>query len=208
VRRPLAAGEVSASQARAVLSVLLVAIAVGLAFIPDIAPGIVAYLGVNVAYSLRLKHVPVVDLFCVGSGFMLRVWVGAVAIGVPLSSWMLITTLCLALYLASVKRHQELAQNGSHGRSVLDAYSLPLLQRYTEVAAIGTFVFYGLYVTEVRPDLAITIPLVLFGIFRYSFIVETRGKGESPADALWSDPPLAATVLAWAALCVLVIYRG
>ena len=166
------------------------------------------YLGINAAYSLRLKHVPVVDLFCVASGFLLRVFAGARAIDVPVSSWMLITTLCLALYLAAIKRRQELETRGTDGRAVLDSYTVRLLDRYAEMSGVAALLFYGLFVIEVRPALAISIPFVLFGLFRYWYLVERQGAGESPTDALWNDGPLALTVLAWGALSGYIVWGG
>jgi hypothetical protein len=92
------------------------------------------------------------------------------------------------------------------GREVLRLYTPALLDRFAERAALGAMVFYGLFVITVRPALAATIPLVLFGMFRYSFVVDRTGAGESPTDALWRDKPLALTVVAWAALCAYTLW--
>ena len=200
--RPLASGALSIATGRLVLAALLAALAVAMIAFPAPALAIGAYLALNAAYTLRLKHVAVVDLFCIASGFMLRVYAGARAVDVPLSSWMLITTLALALYLAAVKRRQELATSGPEARRVLGSYTLPLLDGYAQTAASASVVFYSLYVIDVRPRLAITVPFVLLGIFRYSYIVQTRQVGESPTDALWTDVPLILTILGWGALCV------
>ena len=205
--RPLAAGTVTVPQARTLLAVLGVLLLASFAWRPDTAAVVVGYLALNVAYSLRLKRVPVVDLFCVAGGFVLRVFAGAVAISVVLSSWMLITTLCLALYLAAIKRRSELGERGAAARTVLGSYTVTLLDRYAEVSAVGAIIFYSLFVLEVRPGLAMTIPLVLFGLFRYWYIVEDKG-GESPSDAVWRDWLLGVTVLAWALVCAFAIGRG
>ncbi len=206
--RPLAADAVSVGVARRLLVLLLGGLAVMLAVWPNITPPLVLYLLINVAYSLRLKRVPVVDLFCVASGFLLRVWAGALAIDVPLSSWMAITTLCLAIYLAAIKRRQELATQGAEGRAVLKVYTLPLLDRYAGISGTAALLFYGLFVIDVRPELAVTVPLVLFGLFRYWYLVERDGQGESPTDALWGDAMLAGTVLVWGALSAYVVWAG
>lgn len=206
--RPLAAGTVTPLQAWiffAALVALLVAAALAW---PATGLVILLYLGVNVAYSFRLKHVPVVDLFCIASGFVLRILVGALAVGVPLSSWMLITTLCLALFLAALKRRQELATSGASARRVLGSYSVALLDRYAELAGTSALLFYGLFVIEIQPSLALSIPLVLFGLFRYWYIADTIGGGESPTDALWSDAPLALTIITWGILSMIVLARG
>lgn len=200
--RPLASGAVSVHSARVVLGVLIALLCAGLVALPAVAPVLAAYIALNAAYTLRLKHVAVVDLFCIASGFVLRVYAGAEAVAVPLSSWMLITTLSLALYLAAVKRRQELATSGAEARKVLGAYTVHLLDGYAQTAASASIVFYSLYVIDVRPELAITVPLVLLGIFRYSYLVQSRNLGESPTEALWNDLPLILTVVAWAALAV------
>jgi decaprenyl-phosphate phosphoribosyltransferase len=204
--RPLASGAITVRQALVVLGALYAVLLASFAAWPAVITAIGLYLVVNFAYSAKLKHVPVVDLFAIATGFVLRVWAGALAISVPLSSWMLITTLCLALYLAAIKRRQELASNGSKSRNVLGAYSVVLLDRYAEMAAIGAVLFFSLYVVEVRPELTISIPLVLFGLFRYWYIVETLNGGESPTDALVADPPLIGTILLWVALCAYALW--
>lgn len=200
--RPLASGAVSPGTARTMLVGLYALVLAGFAWSPPTAAVAVGYVALNIAYTLRLKHVPVVDIFTLAAGFVLRVYAGAVALNVPLSSWMLATTLSLALYLASVKRRDELASSGDGARSVLRYYTLPLLDRYAETAALSALMFYGLFVVTIRPKLNVTLPLVLFGLFRYWFIVDTGKTGESPTDAVWSDWPLILTVVAWAAVCV------
>lgn len=199
--RPLASGAVAESTGRILLAILLAVVAASLLAMPSLLLPIGLYLLLNAAYSWRLKHVAVVDLFCVATGFVLRVWAGARAVDVPLSSWMGVTTLALALYLAAIKRRQELATSGHEARRVLGAYTLPLLDGYAQTAASASIVFYSLYVIDVRPQLVPTVPFVLLGIFRYSYLVQTRNLGESPTEALWTDVPLILTVIAWAGLC-------
>lgn len=200
--RPLAAGEVSIAQARVLFAVLLAVALAAFAWSPPTALVAVAYIALNIAYSLWLKRVPVVDVFVLAAGFVLRVYAGAAAIDVPVSSWMLITTLSLALYLAVIKRRQELIGTGATTRSVLQFYTLPLLDRYAETAALSAIVFYGLFVVSIRPRLNVTMPFVLFGLFRYWYVVEANGQGETPTEVVWSDPTLILTVFAWAAVCV------
>lgn len=167
---------------------------------------IVAYLMLNLAYTFVLKHQPVVDIFAIAIGFVLRVYAGAVALAVPMSSWMFITTLCLALYLAAVKRRQELSQSGADGRKVLEKYSVSLVERYAEMSATGALLFYSMFVMSSKPALVITIPLVLFGLFRYWFVVETLEGGESPTDALFADKQLWLTVVLWVAVCAWALW--
>lgn len=203
--RPLASGAVSVTTARVML-VLLGAIVLAGAFVSvPLDAVLIGYILLNVLYSSWLKRVPVVDIFCVAAGFVLRVYAGAVAISVPLSSWMLVTTLSIALYLAAIKRRDELEVQGNGARIVLDQYTVPLLDRFALMSSVCAMVFYSLFVVTTRPVLAFTIPLVLFGIFRYWFLVDRHGRGESPTDALWSDRPLAITVLMWGILCAYLL---
>ena len=166
---------------------------------------IAGYLALNIAYTFVLKQQPVLDIFSIAIGFVLRIWAGAVVLDVPLSGWMQITTLCLALYLAAVKRRQEMLGSGSDGREVLEKYSPALIERYAEMSATGALVFYSLFVMSANQRLTATIPLVIFGLFRYWYVVERLGAGESPTDSLLSDWPLLATVIAWIAVCGVVL---
>lgn len=199
--RPLAAGKVTVPAAFTLLGCLLMLLVAGSFMAPRVMAVIAAYLLLNVAYSFVLKHQPVIDIFTIALGFVLRVYAGAIALAVPLSSWMFVTTLCLALYLAAVKRKQELAQSGTDGRKVLEKYSIPLVERYAEMSATGALVFYSLFVMSAKPTMVITVPLVLFGLFRYWYVVEELEGGESPTDALLSDGPLLLTVILWVAAC-------
>jgi 4-hydroxybenzoate polyprenyltransferase len=208
VKRPLASGEVSRRAAFALLALLYGALAAGCFFLPGVARAVVAYVLLNLAYTFALKKLPVVDIFSVATGFVLRVLAGADALGVPLSAWMFITSLCLALYLAAVKRRQELLQSGEAGREVLKKYSVALVDRYAEMAATGALVFYSLFVVSSRPELAVTIPLVLFGLFRYWYVVEALDGGESPTEALLSDKILFLTVFLWIVACVWALWPG
>jgi decaprenyl-phosphate phosphoribosyltransferase len=200
--RPLAAGHVPMRAAMALLAALYVVLAAGFALKPELILPIGGYIALNLAYSYFLKHQPVVDIFSVASGFVLRVWAGAEAIAVPLSSWMAVTTLCLALYLASIKRKQELISAGTEGRRVLQDYSVALVDRYAEMSAVGALIFYSLFVMSTHPRMVITIPLVIFGLFRYWFVVETQEGGETPTDVLLTDKPLIACIVVWAGFCV------
>lgn len=199
--RPLAARIISVSSAFALLGVLCFVLICGCFFAPKVILVIIFYLALNALYTFTLKNQPVLDIFTIAAGFVLRVYAGAVAIVVPVSPWMFITTLCLALYLAAIKRRQELSQSGTEGRKVLEKYSVPLVDRYAEMSATGALLFYSMFVMSARPELIITIPLVLFGLFRYWFVVETLDGGESPTDVLLSDWQLLLTVILWSATC-------
>ncbi len=197
LKRPLAAGWVTESQAKKLLAVLYVVLATGLFLQPYVMAVIIGYLALNFAYSYYLKHQAVLDIFTIAIGFVLRVYAGAVAISVPLSSWMFVTTLCLALYLAAIKRRQELVQTSQEGRKVLENYSVSLVDRYAEMSATGALMFYSLFVMNARPEMVVTIPFVLFGLFRYWYVAEIQKGGESPTDALLNDKQLILTVIGW-----------
>lgn len=199
--RPLAAGVVSVPAALILLAVLSAILVCGCFVAPKVVMVIAAYLVLNLAYTFVLKDQPVLDIFTIAIGFVLRVYAGAMALDVPVSSWMFITTLCLALYLAAVKRRQELNQSGTEGRKVLEKYSIPLMERYAEMSATAALLFYSMFVLSVKQELVITVPLVVFGLFRYWFVVEALDGGESPTDALLADWQLLLTVVLWVAAC-------
>lgn len=204
--RPLASGLVSVPQAITLLLVLYAVLLATWFVMPAVLYVVLGYLLLNLAYTLVLKHQPVIDIFTIAIGFVLRVYAGAMALSVPVSSWMFVTTLCLALYLAAVKRGQELASNGSESREVLQHYTPALLNRYAEMAATGALLFYSLFVITTRPALVMTIPLVLYGLYRYWFIVESKDGGESPTDALLGDWQLLLTVAIWAVVSAVSIW--
>ena len=204
--RPLARGAVSVREAWGLLSLSLAFVALSGLFFPRIVYIIVLYLLLNLAYTIKLKHEPVLDLFCIAIGFVLRVYAGAVALNVPVSNWMFITTLCLALYLAVIKRRQEFLQHGSASRAVLARYSVPLLDYYAQIAATGALVFYSMFVMSAKPHLVPTIPFVLFGLFRYAYLTQTQIYGESPTEALLTDKPLLVTVLLWIFGCAWLLF--
>lgn len=206
--RPLAAGVVPQRNALVLLAALYALLIGGWFITPKVVLVIAAYLALNLAYTFVLKHQPVVDIFTVAVSFVLRVYAGAVALDVPLSSWMFITTLCLALYLAAIKRRQELNQSGTEGRSVLEKYPVSLMDRYAEMSATGALLFYSMFVISTRPQLVITLPLVLFGLFRYWYIVDALDSSESPTDALLADWQLLLAVALWVAVCGWALWPG
>ena len=201
-KRPLASGQVSPKSAIILLILLYIVLGFSWFIAPKVIYVILVYLALNWAYTFKLKHEPVIEIFIVAFGFVLRVYAGAVAIAVPVSHWMFITTLSISLYLASIKRRQELMQSGSQGRGVLAHYSVSLIDRFAEMSAITAIVFYSLYVMEVQPQLIITIPFVMFGLFRYWFIVETLKGGESPTDVIVQDWQILLTVALWIGCCI------
>src|SRR5580704_3829742 len=203
--RPLAAGTVSMRPAIGLLIACYCVLLVGFFWSSATMLAILVFVVLNVAYTYVLKHQPVLDLFSIAVGFVLRVYAGALALSVPLSSWMAITTLCLALYLAAIKRRQELANSGIESREVLRMYSVELIDRYAEMSATGALIFYSLFVMSANARLVWTIPLVIFGLYRYWYVVEHLDSGESPTDAVLTDLPLAIAIVIWVGVCVVAL---
>lgn len=200
--RPIAAGIVSVPLAVISLVVVYTVLLLSWFFVPHIIIGVViGYILLNLAYTFVLKNQPVLDIFIIAIGFVLRVYAGTVALKVTLSGWMFVTTLCLALYLAALKRRKELIQSGTSGRRVLEKYSVPLVACYAEMSATGAIIFYSKFVMTSRPDLIITIPLVLYGLYRYWYVVDILESGDSPTDALFADWQLMITVVLWVCFC-------
>lgn len=199
--RPLAAGVISTPLALSLLVSLYTLLLLGWLIAPSVLVIITAYTVLNLAYTFMFKTQPVIDIFIIALGFVLRIYAGAVALDVPVSAWMFITTLCLALYLAAIKRRQELRQNSANSRPVLKHYSIALVDRYAEMSAMGALVFYSMFVMSSNQELVLTIPIVLFGLFRYWYVVEQLEGGESPTDVLLEDWPLLATVALWILTC-------
>lgn len=205
--RPLASGAVARSTALMMVWALALILVVGTGLAPELGGVAVAYLSLMLVYSVWLKHQPLLDIFGIATGFVLRVFAGAVAIAVPVSQWMFVTTLCLALFLAITKRRSELRTAGSGSRRVLEVYTPELLDRFATTAAIGAIIFYSLFVITARPSLAITVPIVLFGLFRYWLVTEHDASGEDPARLVLRDPMLGSTVLLWG-VAVIWALRG
>ena len=199
--RPLASGLVTRTAAMTLMVCLYFILGLSYFILPKVLLIILCYLGLNIAYTFALKHQPVIDIFTIAIGFVLRVIAGSMALNVPISNWMFITTLCLALYLAAIKRRQELAANGTDGRKVLKKYSIELVDRYAEMSATGALVFYSLFVMQTKQQLIITVPIVLFGLFRYWYVVDALNGGESPTDALMADWQLLVTIVLWIVVC-------
>lgn len=216
--RPIAAGRLKAGTAGLAAAVLGGgALAGAWLLAPGFGAVAAAYAALMAAYSLFLRRVVIADVFAIAAGFVLRAAAGAEAIGVPISDWLLVCVVMLALFLALAKRRQELAAAGGAedgSRPVLGQYSERLLDQMMAVAASGAVVCYSLYTlwpeTVARlgtPDLKYTVPLVLFGIFRYLFLVYEKREGERPERTLLADPWMLGDILAYGALAWYLLYR-
>lgn len=213
--RPIAAGLVPAEHAT-VMAVILAAGAAGVSFALDpVFTAIIAgYVLLNITYSLYLKHMVIVDVFSISAGFVLRAAGGAVVLDVPISPWLYVCTVVLALFVGFGKRRHELTllegDAGSH-RKNLDDYSAALLDQFIVVTAGATVMAYSLYtfVAENLPEnhlMMVTIPFVLYGIFRYLFLVHERQEGGAPEQLILSDVPLLGSVFLWGVTSVIILY--
>jgi len=213
--RPVAAGRISPVTATVWGLVLLGACAVVVALFlgPLFGVTLGAYAANNVAYNVLLKHKRIADVLCIALGFVLRLVAGSVAIEVTPSSWLLVCSFSLALFLGFGKRRSELAlaQSGLQYRPALQWYSESKVDSLMSISASLTLMSYMLY--TVAPEtlrvhhtanLVYTVPPVFYGVFRYIFKVQ-EAHGETPEELILSDWVMPATVLIWAALVLLVL---
>jgi len=214
--RPIASGEVSVGTALAAAVALALAAMAAAFVLAGLFPAVLgSYIVLVVLYSLVLKRVVFVDVLVLAAGFVLRVVGGAVAIDVPVSRWLLLCAYLLALYLALGKRRSELAllgdDAGTH-REVLGHYTLGLVDQAISVVLGATVLAYTLY--TVAPDtvakvgsegLMVTVPVVLYGLFRYLYLLHRHEVGGSPTHVLATDRPLLITVTVWLAVAAAVI---
>jgi 4-hydroxybenzoate polyprenyltransferase len=215
--RPIASGRLSARTA-VIAAGFLGAGAIQAAMLIRPELGLVAgsYLILLLVYSAFLKHVVIVDVLTIAAGFVLRAVAGAVAVTVPISHWLLVCTTLLALFLALSKRRHELtllAEGATDHRRILEEYSPYLLDQMVGVVTASTLVAYAIYATSPETAerlgtdrLGLTIPFVLYGIFRYLYLVHQRRGGGSPSALLLTDRPLLVCVALWAASVVLILY--
>jgi 4-hydroxybenzoate polyprenyltransferase len=215
--RPIAAGHLSAGVALAAAVGLLALAALAASSLgPLFVYGLSAYVVLNVLYSLALKRLVILDVMSIAAGFVLRVLAGAWAIDVDVSSWLVLCTIFVALFLGFSKRRHEIATlpPGTTGtRAVLEQYSLPFLDQMINVVTASTVVAYSLYAVDPTTadrlgtrQLVWTVPLVLFGIFRFLFLLYRRNDARSPTDAILRDPPFLANLALWGIVVIALIY--
>ncbi|HEX8036889.1 MAG TPA: decaprenyl-phosphate phosphoribosyltransferase [Ktedonobacterales bacterium] len=172
----------------------------------------VAYFALMLAYTFRLKHIVLLDVFAIAAGFVLRAMAGAVAVAVHISPWLYLCTILLSLFLALGKRRQELLSlehNASAHRRILSEYTPQLLDQLITVVTSATIMAYSLYTFQGETGdrrLMVTIPFVLYGIFRYLYLVYARGEGGSPEEILLRDAHVRWSVVLCAITVALVLY--
>jgi 4-hydroxybenzoate polyprenyltransferase len=216
--RPIASGALPVATARAAVAALLIAGLLTSLFLGrDFLLCALGYLALNLAYSFGFKDVVILDVLAIAIGFVLRAVAGALAIGVMFSDWLLVCTILLALFLALAKRRHELVTlpDAALHRAILAEYSPYLLDQMIAVVTASCLTAYTFYtlapetVAKYRTDrLAFTIPFVIYGIFRYLYLVHRKEQGGSPSDVLLADRPLLLAVFLWAASVVLIVYTA
>ncbi|MBI2429257.1 MAG: decaprenyl-phosphate phosphoribosyltransferase [Ignavibacteriales bacterium] len=217
-KRPIASGEISVATGIGIAIILLSTSLLISQQLPLLFTGIIiTYIFLQLFYSFKLKHVVILDVFIIALGFMLRVVSGAVAIDVVISNWIIITTLFVSLFLAVSKRRSELVMvqgtNIETKRKVLDYYSVQFLDYALIISATGMAISYSLYTMAERTisvfgteHLIFTIVFVLFGIFRYLYLVINKGQGENPTSILVKDAPMGINLLLWTFSVIFIIY--
>lgn len=210
--RPLAAGKISVNNAR-VLALILTAIALAAALNMSVTlAGLgVLYFSLMLLYSFYVKQIIILDVFTIASGFVIRVVAGTAIINVYLSPWVVMCTAFLALFIALGKRRNEMKMLGNGAqkhRSALEAYTLPLIDQMISVVTASTIVTYFLYTFKSGQHLSsmLTVPFVLFGLFRYLYLVYSEDSGGSPEDIILSDRPLQLDIVLWILTSMILLY--
>lgn len=219
--RPVASGALTIPQALGILILLLgIVVLLCLGMNLNFVTLLSLYFVINLAYSWRIKNVMLLDVGVIAGGFMLRVLGGAYAIGVQVSSWIVLCSMFISLFLGFAKRRGELVHFASSGeaapRPVLKTYSLAFLDQMLTIAAAATVIAYALYTVAPRTvetfgtdRLIYTTVFVIYGVFRYLFLIHSGEKSENPTNALTSDIPILVNGVLWILACVYLIYfRG
>ena len=214
--RPIASGDLPLRIARVAVIVLAVVL-FPLAYLlsPQFFIVALAYFVLNLAYSKWLKHIPLIDVFTIAGFFLLRVVAGVALVEVArFSPWLYVVMALGSLYLGFGKRRAEialLAGDANSHRRVLDGYTIPLLDQYITIVSATTIIAYSLYTFSAPniPDnhlMMLTIPFVVYGVFRYLWLIQVKHSGGAPEEVLFSDRPLQATILLWGLLVLYVFY--
>ena len=217
--RPLPAGVISKRSALIVAAVLTAVIVILLPqFNKEFLYFVTAFVLLNIFYSFWFKHIVILDVFSIAAGFAIRVLAGAVVISVPISSWLILTTIFISLFLGVMKRHSELIlveeSENAPSRKVLSQYSLNFADQMATVAAAGVIICYALYTVSERTvsafgteSLIYTTPIVVYGIFRYMYLEYISNKGDNTTKIVFSDLQIILTVLIYTITTVLIIYK-
>jgi 4-hydroxybenzoate polyprenyltransferase len=218
--RPIAAGDVSIQQGRTLFGILLlITVLLCLKLSTLFSITIFSYFVNNLIYSFKVKNIVLLDVFSISLGFILRVIGGAVAIDVSVSSWMIITTIFISLFLGISKRRAELSgpnqENLEKQRRVLSDYDVVFVDQLNTVAATGTIISYALYTVSEKAinafhsdKLIYTTPFVIYGIFRYLYLLHQKNLGESPTQIMTKDLPIIINSIIWLIVSAAIIYKA
>jgi len=215
--RPIAKGEIKISTA-VFLFILLALVSLGFSTLLNRSFALMAlsYFVLNLVYSRYLKHVVIIDVMCIAFGFVIRAVAGALVIGVEISAWLVVCTILLALFLGFGKRRHELllldTQAGNH-RKILTEYSPYFLDQMISVVTASTVVAYAFYTLSPEVEMKLgtkhmdfTIPFVLYGVFRYLYLIHQKEGGGSPTRMLLNDLPLLVNIILWFLAVMLILY--
>ena len=219
--RPLPSGKVSITVARKLAIILFLATFIPTLLLKDwiLVSILLASIVMNIAYSLCLKHIVLLDVFVISMGFMLRLLAGTWGIGIAPSEWLLLCGMMLTLFLGFCKRTSELLQPAmaddtfaEKSRRVLTEYNTAMLEQFTSITAACAIISFGLYTvsdqtirTQGTSNLIYTLPLVIYGIFRYLFLLHRHGKGTDTATDLFTDRHLLLTGSCWVAMTLVIL---
>lgn len=210
--RPIASGKISLPLARGIFCALLL-LGGGLSWLvrPGLTALLLSYFVMNIAYSVRLKHIVLIDVMIIAAGFVMRAFAGTIAIGVGASSWFVVCVFMLSMFLALAKRRSEmvlLSEHPGRQRRVLQDYSLALVNQLLTVVTAITVTSYSLFAIQANdiaePFMLVTVPLVVYGIFRYLYLINIKGLGGKPEEVLLKDKGILCTCLIFF-ICIMVI---
>lgn len=222
--RPIASGELSVIEAKSVLIILLIVCLAGSWNLSGLFfSTALGYFMLNIAYSFKLKRIVILDVMTIAIGFVLRAVAGVASLKgieptIYISHWLLLATLMLAMFLGLAKRRQELAKlrgGAIAHRKILAQYSLEYIDQMTSILAAATIVIYAFY--SVSPETVqkfgtekfiYTLPMVVYGVMRYLYIIHIKEEGDNPSDVILSDRPLQINLILWAVLVVIVIHAS
>ncbi len=217
--RPLPSGRISKKNALSFAFIILIVL-VSLTFTANSSFNyfLLGFVILNILYSFYFKHIVILDVFSIAAGFSIRVLAGAAIISVPVSDWLILTTMFISLFLGVMKRHSELGRVSESAtaatRKVLTDYSVTFANQMATVAAAGVVICYALYTVSPRTvsvfgseNLIYTTPFVVFGIFRYMYLEYLNQKGENTTQIMLTDLPMIITVILYSITTVLIIYK-
>ncbi|HQJ75709.1 MAG TPA: decaprenyl-phosphate phosphoribosyltransferase [Bacteroidota bacterium] len=218
--RPITSGRISVPVAIIIAGVLFLIVVYINIFLEHYFQLVsLSYFILNILYTFWFKHIVILDVFSIAGGFMLRVLGGAIVINVPASPWLIICTLFISLFLAFAKRRSEIItmedKQNSTTRKVLDDYDLKFLDIMLVITSSGMAISYSLYTVSERTikelntdNLIYTTIFVLYGIFRYLYLLLKKNIGEDTAQVLLKDTPMMINIFLWVITCIIILYRG